>query len=351
MIKPVSILILILVSIMVAGCAKKEGLAAKVDGENITISEVNEMIDRYVLVNRKIDSLFETPRGLLLENKRKQFLDGLIDKKIMLKKAKALGITVTDSELVGKVAALRNANVLSDDSLFAEYLREMKISSDQFRTNVKEIMVLEKTADQYFSGLDVSQDEALAYYNDNGSKYSTEFMKASHILFRLPLVDMPEKGMLTITTRLSRSRPELKGDALARAAEAESLKILGKAESVLAELKKGAQFDALAKKYSEDPSAAYGGELGSIGKGEMVAAFDSAAFLLKEGEISSLVRTPFGVHIIKALVSPKKKVRPFDDVKKSIVDELMQEKKRKKIKELRDSSKIEVLWDCKEETK
>jgi len=330
-----------------SGCSKK-GVAAKVNGEKIMISEVEDMIARYVLVNRKMDPSFEVPRGLLLENMRKQFLEGLIDKKVILEKAAELQISVSDSELVAKVVALRKENGLTGDSLFAAYLKEMSVTETEFRNNIKDIMTLEKARDKYFSDIAITPDDALAYYNENGSKYARETMKASHILFRLPATDLPEKGMLTITTRLSRSRPTLKGDALVKAAEAESLKIITKAESVLKDAKSGKPFNVLAQKYSEDASSSNGGELGVFGRGDMVEAFDSVAFSLKEGEVSDLVRTPFGLHIVKALSSPKREARPFDEVEKSITDELIQDKRKKMLKSLRDSSKIEILWDYKE---
>jgi parvulin-like peptidyl-prolyl isomerase len=333
------------------GCGSKKGVAAKVNGDKIMISEVEKMIERYMLVNKKIDTTFETPQGLLLENMRKQFLDGLIDKKIILRKATELKIFVSDSELIDKVEALRKENSLVSDSLFSAYLNEMSVSETEFRSNIKDIMTLEKVRDKYFSDVAVSPDEALAYYNENGSKYARESMKASHILFRLPAKDLPEKGMLTITTRLSRSRPSLKGEALVKAAEAESLKIIEKAESILKEIKSGKPFDALAKKYSEDASSSNGGDIGLFGRGDMVDAFDSAAFTLKEGDVSGIVRSIFGLHIIKALSSPNKEVRPFDEVKKSISEEIGQEKRKNMLKRLRDSSKIEIVWDYKETSK
>ncbi|MBL8025342.1 MAG: peptidylprolyl isomerase, partial [Fibrobacteres bacterium] len=290
----------VLAAVMFAGCVDKKNLAAKVNGEKISISEVDEMISRYVMVSKKIDSTFNPPTGLLLENMRKQFLDGLIDKRVILKKAKELGISISDSEVVEKIAALRKENALNSDAAFAVYLKEMGVTEADFKTKIEDIIMLEKARDTYFSSIAVSPDEALVFYNENGARYAREIMKASHILFRLPDADIPEKGMLTITTRLSRSRPNLSADEIAKAAEAESLKIIAKAESVYKEALSGKPFDALAKKYSEDATASGGGDLGLFGRGDMVSQFDEAVFKLKEGEISSVVKTPFGLHIIKA---------------------------------------------------
>ena len=143
----------------------------------------------------------------------------------------------------------------------------------------------------------VSKEDVERSYNEQLGKYTTpEQIRASHIL---------------LTT-------EGKDDAAVRA----------QAEQVLKEAKSGADFAALAKKYSQDEvSAAQGGDLDYFSRGRMVAAFDTAAFALAPGEISDLVKTEFGYHIIKLTDRKPAIVRPVSDptVYKEIEGTLLRE--------------------------
>ena len=133
------------------------------------------------------------------------------------------------------------------------------------------------------ANIKVSREDVERSYNEQLGKYTTpEQIRASHIL---------------LTT-------EGKDDAAVRA----------QAEQVLKEAKSGADFAALAKKYSQDESnAQQGGDLDYFGRGRMVAAFETAAFALKPGEISDLVKTEFGYHIIKLTDRKPAIVRPVSD--------------------------------------
>ena len=136
-----------------------------------------------------------------------------------------------------------------------------------------------------------------AFYTQNKAQYTTEGrVRASHILLKT----------------------EGKDDAAVKA----------KAEGLLAQAKApGADFAALAKANSEDEgSAVNGGDLNYFGKGQMVPEFEQAAFTLKAGDISGLVKTTFGYHIIKVIDSQPETSRPIAEVKSEIVDQLKWQK-------------------------
>jgi len=155
------------------------------------------------------------------------------------------------------------------------------------------------------SGVQVTQDDLQAYYNQHRDQYRVaEQAKVSHILIKTPLPGadgkVDDKGV---------------ADAQKRA------------EDVLKQLKAGAKFEDLAKKYSEDPgSAKEGGSLGWIGKGRTVPEFEKAAFSLPKGQISDLVKSSYGFHIIRVDDRQDAHMKTLDEVKAEIEPILKQQK-------------------------
>jgi len=133
------------------------------------------------------------------------------------------------------------------------------------------------------------------YYNDNIKQYQTpEQIRASHIL--------------------------LKTDGKDEAA------VRKRAEALLAQVKGGADFAALAKKESEDDgSKASGGDLGLFGRGRMVPEFETAAFAMQPGQTSELVRSEYGFHIIRVFEKKAGETRPLDEVRTQIQEQLAQQ--------------------------
>jgi peptidyl-prolyl cis-trans isomerase C len=158
------------------------------------------------------------------------------------------------------------------------------------------------------------------FYDKNPDKFKQgESVRASHILFRVD----------------------------EKASEAEKQKARAEAESVLKQAKNGANFAELAKKHSADGSAAQGGDLNYFSRGQMVPAFEQAAFALQPGQISDIVTTQFGYHIIKVTERKPASVVAFDEVKERIREFLAQQQKQQRaegfIDTLKKKAKIEVL--------
>jgi len=121
------------------------------------------------------------------------------------------------------------------------------------------------------------------------------------------------------------------------------------AQDILAQLKSGASFEELAKKYSTDSTASKGGDLGWFSKGAMVPEFDKAVFGMKEGALSGIVKTQFGFHIIKVTGTRSAGIRAFDEVKEQIKSTLLPSKQQEifqKMKEdLKKNAKVSIKED------
>ena len=145
----------------------------------------------------------------------------------------------------------------------------------------------------------ISDAELSAYYNAHIEDYKVkEQVKARHILIAVP------------------QGADAKTDAAAKA----------KAEGILKQLRAGGDFAALAKANSDDPSKENGGDLGTFGRGAMVPPFEQAAFALQPGQISDVVKTNFGYHIIQVQQHDQAHVKPLAEVKNDIIPVLTQQK-------------------------
>src|SRR3954465_2881199 len=155
------------------------------------------------------------------------------------------------------------------------------------------------------SSVQVTPDDLRSYYNEHREQYRMpEQAKVSHILIKTPL-----------------SGPDGKVDEKG-AAEAQR-----RAEDLLKQVKSGANFEELAKKYSEDPgSAKQGGSLGWIGRGQTVPEFEKTAYSLPKGQISDLIKSSYGFHIIRVDDKQEAHVKSLDEVKGGIEPNLKHQK-------------------------
>ena len=155
--------------------------------------------------------------------------------------------------------------------------------TEEFQKLYREF-VFQHSIGQMFKTINVTDEECEAYYNENKEQFKEEMIRAAHIL-----VEEEEQ-----------------------------------ANELLAAIEGGADFHELASANSKCPSGSRGGDLGDFGRGQMVPEFEQAAFALNIGEISGVVKTQFGYHLIKLL--DKKDVVPFTDVKGQIQQYLTSKK-------------------------
>lgn len=178
---------------------------------------------------------------------------------------------------------------VSDEEKREEYEKNQAryLQDDRLRLNYVRL-----TLDDIVNDIELDEEEIeQAYEAGKGQYRKPEARIASHILLGVP-----------------RSADEAKRDA-----------VLAKAEALIARLKDGEEFAALAEEFSEDPgSKRQGGDLGVIARGQMVPEFEEAVYSMAQGEISAPVKTEFGYHIIKLTVLEEESIKPYADVKTEV---------------------------------
>jgi peptidyl-prolyl cis-trans isomerase C len=181
---------------------------------------------------------------------------------------------------------------------------EIKGQLEMINNNFLAFQYLQK---EVISKIQVTEKEAKAYYDKNPDLFKTpEQVKARHILIQVSK----------------------------DASDEEKKKAKEKADELLKKVKAGEDFTKLAAEYSDDPGTkSKGGELGLFSKGSMVPAFEQAAFSLKPGEVSDLVETEFGFHVIKVDEKKEAVSEPFESIKERVTKQVLREKQEAKVTE------------------
>ena len=246
---------------------------------------------------------------------------GLLDRVILFRllasEAKVRGVTVTPQEVTDRIAQIKQQFPEFEKELIKRHMTMAQFEEEQ-RLDILNTKTVQAEVEPRLA---VTEQELDAFYKSNPDQFKEqEAVRASHILFGVAK------------------------DAAPAAKEAARTE----AEGVLKRAKAGEDFAALAKQYSKDPgSAAVGGDLNFFPKGQMVPAFDAAAFALKTGEISNLIETEFGFHIIKLTDKRAGRIVPLAEVKPRLEEFLKQRKQQELVQQyllsLKAKYRVEVL--------
>jgi len=293
--------------------AELPAVVARVNGEEITRTEFEQSVHNLEgRAGRPVpaEQRDEVYRGLL---------NDMLAFKLLKQEAGRRHVTLTDQELDEAVKQMRQQ--FPDEAAFKQAMAAQKLTLAQVRDQARTSMLVQKLLDQEVSGsVDVKPADISAFYEKNPDRFKQpEAIKASHVLIAVP------QG----------------ADAAAKQAAR------AKADGVLKQARGGADFAGLAKKYSNDASAAHGGDLGFFPRGQMVPEFDTAAWALEPGQVSDVVETQFGFHIIKLTEKRPARTVPFSEVAPQIEQYLRQQQQQEKTKafidRLKTSGKVEVL--------
>jgi len=344
------------------GEASSTDIVAKVGSETVSAAEVRQQlaeIQQRNQIPKQLESLYA-----------RQILNQLIFQKEMEYEAKRLGIRVSDQERADRIrqflpTAYNGDTFVGMDRYAAEVQARFQLSVPVFEELIRQGLLQDKFRKLVTDGVSVGpaelQDEFK--YRNEKVKLDYAFIKPEDLEAKITpdeaeikaayeknksRYQVPEKrvaryGLIDLTQLRQTAQisdDELKAQyqqniqqyQVANRAhvehvllmtvgktDAEVEEIRQKAEDVLKQAKKGAKFEDLAKKYSEDPGTKdKGGDLGWITQGQTVPEFEKTAFGLDKGKISDLVKTQYGFHIIKVLDKETAHTKPFEEVKDSI---------------------------------
>jgi len=278
-----------------AAPGKKAEDAAVVNGKPIPTVALDREISTIV---QRAQSQGQTPDDKGMAAIREVALDMLIKRELLSQESKKAGVVV-DKARVDKEMDSYKKNFAGDKE-FAAALAQAGTSEAELRKQIAGNYAILDFVNARFKGkTQVSEQEAKDFYNKNKNRFSQpEMARARHILI------MSKEG-------------EAKAD---RARKREKMVQIKK------ELKGGADFAALAGRFSECPSKAQGGDLGAFGRGQMVKPFEKAVFAMMPGDVSDIVETEFGFHLIKLEEKKPARTVEFAEAKEQISSFLVQEK-------------------------
>ena len=343
---------------------------AKIGDQTVSLAEVRQQlseIERRNQVPKPLEGLYA-----------RQILNQLVYSKEIEYEAKRLGIKVTNEEIADRVkqylpTAFNGDNPVGMDQYTQQVQQRFQMTVPVFENLVRQGLLEEKFRRLVTDGVSVGPEELLEQYRYQNEKVRLNyaFIKPEDLESKIALDEsairaayeknkarysVPEKrvvqyglldlGKLRQNVQISDDELKMKYQQdiqqyqvpnrvhaehilfmTVGKPDAEVDEIKKKAEDVLKQAKKGAKFEELAKKYSEDPgSKDKGGDLGWLVQGQTVPEFEKAAFSLAPGAISDLVKTQYGFHIIKVLEKETAHTKPFDEVKESIRGPLVNNK-------------------------
>ena len=246
-------------------------------------------------------------------------LDNIIGAELLYQESKKSAIKVDPAEIDKQLDNIKKS--YADEKAFNNVMKKMNLSEEMIRTQIGRGLAIQQFVNTRFvDKATVTEAETKAFYDNNPEKFKQpELVKASHILIKVDPKD---------------------GEAGKKASRKEI-------EKIHKRLEKGEDFAELAKQFSQGPSNVKGGDLGYFSRGQMVKPFEDTAFALKPGEISDIIETQFGYHIIKVTDKKEEGTIEYEKIKDRLMEAMKQDKVKKDlgdyVAKLREKAKVEVF--------
>ena len=294
-----------------------EEIIARVNNEVITRTEYAHSRDQL-----KQEAQQQNPGGAdqVVAEKQRDVLRDLIDQQLLLQKGKDLGIT-GDTELIKRLDEMRKQMNLQTMEELEKAAEAQGISYEEFKQNTRNQIITQRVIGQEVgSHMTLDKNEVKRFYDEHQAEMQQpEQIRLSEILIapKTPPVSASQPGAPAGAAPPAPSQEET--DAALAAAQA-------KAQDLLDQIRKGASFDELAKKESNGPSAAQGGDLSYFKRGVLAKELEDRVFALKTGEVTDVIRTKQGFVILKVTEHQMAGVPTLKEVEPRIQDALYMQK-------------------------
>ncbi|OGI04487.1 MAG: hypothetical protein A2Y25_06015 [Candidatus Melainabacteria bacterium GWF2_37_15] len=325
---------------LLGGCIKKFDTSSpimKVNGRVITenmFQKVFKQSTNAMLQGRELDAKNPQNKFLLLINKNST-VNTLILMELIKYEADQRKLKITNKDIDTAVKDI--ITKIGGQEKFESILALSKLDEDTFRDNVKLDLLKQKLVENIVGNNGASDEEVKKFYEENKEAHFKhgEQVRAAHILISASEADLKD------AVKNENATANLSEDDLNKKVQEKLKEKQAKAQDILQQAKKDpAKFEELAKKYSEDTStASKGGDLGFFPKEEMVPDFSKVAFATKPGQISDVVKTEFGYHIIKVIDRKEAGATPLDEVAVHIKKYLESKKKMDALRTLIETSR------------
>jgi peptidyl-prolyl cis-trans isomerase SurA len=319
-----------------------EEIVARVNNQIITLSEFqrskNELAD-------EVKQQSPSNADAVFSDKEKDVLRDLIDKQLLLEKGKDLGIT-GDTDLIKRLDQMRKDMKLDTMEDLEKAATAQGISYEDFKQNMRDQIVTQKViGEEVGSHLSITNEEQQRFYDQHKSEMEQpETVRLSEILIA---PEKPSENAKPADNGAANSQAP--DDTAKQAADAAALASAeAKANDLLKQIRGGATFDDLAKKYSSGPSAAQGGDLGVFKRGTLAPELENKTFAMKSGEVTDVIRTKQGYVILKvtdhqmAGIPPLKDPTVTNKIQDAIYYQKLQPALRAYLTKLREDAYIDI---------
>jgi peptidyl-prolyl cis-trans isomerase SurA len=329
-----------------------EEIIARVNNQIVTRSEFQRSKDQ---LKEEVKQQDPNNADKLYADREKDILRDLIDQQLLLDKGKDLSIS-GDTDLIKRLDQMRKDMKLESLEDLEKEATKQGISWEDFKQNMKNQIITQKViGEEVGQHLNITKEEEQKFYDEHRDKMEQpEYIRLSEILVApkavAPAAPVPPAAAADPNAPPSptpAAQPAV-DEAGRKAAEAAALSAAEtKANDLLKQIRDGASFEDIAKKYSDGPSAADGGTLGTFERGKLAKELEDKTFAMKAGEITDVIRTKQGYVILKVVDHQMAGVPPMKDALPKIQDALYYEKLQPALRayltKLREEAYIKIL--------